>query len=64
MPDDPRECRKRAARCAELAVRAKNEPLRAQFAALSTTWEKLANELDRTEAIMWAIHSDNEADAA
>jgi hypothetical protein len=52
MPGDPRECRQHAARCAELAVEAKTEPLKAHFLTLSKTWEGLANELERTQSII------------
>lgn len=65
MPGDPRECRRRAARCAELAVKAKNEQLKAQFLGLSKTWESLAVELERTEALMTALSTEPlDADAA
>jgi hypothetical protein len=42
MPGDPKECRKHAARCAELAARAKAEHLKAMLLQLSKSWEKLA----------------------
>jgi hypothetical protein len=50
MPGDPRECRKHAARCAELAITARTPELRAKFLELSKIWEKLAIELDDTFA--------------
>ena len=55
MPGNPTECRKRAMRCAELAVQAKNEPMKAKFVSLSKTWENLAVELERTEELMAAF---------
>jgi hypothetical protein len=46
MPSDPKECRKNAARCAELAVAARTPQLKATFLALSKNWEKLAIQLE------------------
>jgi hypothetical protein len=42
MAGDPKECRRNAARCAELAVAAHTPQLRARFLELSKNWEKLA----------------------
>jgi hypothetical protein len=62
MPGDPKECRKHAARCAELAITARTPELRAKFLELSKIWEKLAIELDdsfdklaETEDIMLSV---------
>jgi len=41
MPGNPKECRRNAARCAELAVAAHTPQLRARFLELSKNWEKL-----------------------
>jgi hypothetical protein len=46
MPSDPKECRRNAARCAELAVAARTPQLKATFLALSKNWEKLAIQLE------------------
>jgi hypothetical protein len=46
MPGDPKECRKHAARCAELAVAARTPQLKAAFLGLSKNWEKLAIQLE------------------
>ena len=46
MPDDPKECRRNAARCAELAVTAGTPQLRTTFLELSKNWEKLAIQLE------------------
>jgi hypothetical protein len=46
MPGDPKECRRHAARCAEMAVAARTPELRAKFLGLSKTWERLAIELE------------------
>ena len=46
MPGNPKECRKHAARCAELAMTARTEQLKARFLALSKHWEALAIQLE------------------
>jgi hypothetical protein len=46
MPGDPVECRRNAARCAELAVTAGTPQLRTTFLELSKSWEKLAIQLE------------------
>jgi hypothetical protein len=48
MPGDPKECRRNAARCAELAVAARTPQLRAKLLQLSKIWEQLAIELEDT----------------
>jgi hypothetical protein len=45
MPGDPNECRRNAARCAEMAVASYTPQLKATFLALSKHWEKLAIQL-------------------
>jgi hypothetical protein len=50
MPGNPKECRKHAARCAELAVAARTPALRAKFLELSKMWERLAVELENAFA--------------
>jgi hypothetical protein len=40
MPGNPNECRKHAARCAEMAVAARTPQLKATFLELSKNWEK------------------------
>jgi hypothetical protein len=42
MPGDPRECRKQAACCAELAAAAQAEHLKAMLLELSQSWRMLA----------------------
>jgi hypothetical protein len=64
MPGDPRECRKRAARCAQLAVETHNEQLKARLLELSRTWESLANELEQTRPLMAGVDNDARDDAA
>jgi hypothetical protein len=46
IPGNPKECRKRAGRCAELATAAHTPQLRAMFLELSKNWEKLAIQLE------------------
>jgi hypothetical protein len=46
MPGDPKEYRKNAARCAEIAVIARTPEMRAKFLQLSKIWETLAIELE------------------
>jgi phage-related tail protein len=57
MPGDPKECRKHAARCAELAVAARTQQLRNTFLELSKNWEKLAIQLEDA----FAKHTESEA---
>jgi undecaprenyl pyrophosphate synthase len=52
MPGDPKECRRRAAWCAELAVAARTPQLRATFLELSKNWEKLAIQLENAFAYL------------
>ena len=50
MPGDPKECRKHAVRCAEMAVGARTAQLRATFLELSKNWEQLAIQLENAFA--------------
>jgi hypothetical protein len=52
MPGDPKECRMRAMRCAELAATAKTPQLRATLLDLSKSWVRLAVSLEKTHALM------------
>jgi hypothetical protein len=52
MPGDPKECRRRAAQCAELAVAARTPRLRATFLELSKNWKKLAIQLENAFALL------------
>jgi len=42
MPGGPKECRRHAARCAELTVAARTPQSRTTFLGLPKNWEKLA----------------------
>ena len=46
MPGDPKECRKHALRCAELAVAARSPQIKAMFLELSKSWENFAIQLE------------------
>jgi uncharacterized protein Yka (UPF0111/DUF47 family) len=52
MVGDPKECRKHAAHCAEMAVAARTPQLKAMFLELSKNWEKLANQLENAFALL------------
>jgi hypothetical protein len=46
MPSDPKECRRHAARCAELAVSDRTTQLKVMFLGLSKSWEQFAIQLE------------------
>ena len=52
MAGDPKECRKNALRCAELAHSAKTIELKQTLIELSRNWIKLAMELERAHALL------------
>jgi len=52
MPGDPRECRKNALRCADLAHDARTPELKQTLIELSRNWLKLAVELERAHAMV------------
>jgi hypothetical protein len=52
MVSDPKECRKHAARCAEMAVAARTPQLKTTFLELSKNWEKLAIQLENAFALL------------
>ena len=52
MPGDPKNCRLHAMHCAELARDAKAPELKNTLLNLSKTWMKLAQELERTNALL------------
>jgi hypothetical protein len=52
MPGDARECRRHALRCAELAVSAGPQRLKAALPELSKNWEQLAIELENGSAML------------
>jgi hypothetical protein len=52
MPGDARECRRRAARCVALANASKIETEKQRLMALASTWARLADKIERSEAIV------------
>ena len=50
MLGNAKECRQRAARCAEMAIAAHTPQLRGKFLELSKNWEKLAIQLENAFA--------------
>jgi hypothetical protein len=55
MPGNPEQCRLNAARCLELAKRARRAGMRETFTALADTWTRLAAEHESDEALLRAI---------
>jgi hypothetical protein len=65
MPGDPKECRRHATRCAELAALAKAEHLKAMLLELSKSWQMLAiglesvvGTLDEVEVVRSGVRRD------
>jgi hypothetical protein len=54
MPGDPKECRQHALACVRLAQTSATPQTREQFANLARTWIRLADDLERTLAILEA----------
>jgi hypothetical protein len=52
MPGNPKECRRYALRCADLAHTARTPELKNLLIELSRNWLKLAVELERTHALL------------
>jgi hypothetical protein len=52
MPGDPKECRKHAARCAELAMTARSHELKTALLELSKNWENLAVSLEAVNGLV------------
>ena len=52
MPGDPKECRKHALNCMLEAKAAKTPETREHFAKLARSWIKLAEELERMQALL------------
>jgi hypothetical protein len=51
MPGNPKECRLRARRCAELAASAKDLKLKHVFSDLAKSWTTLAVQLEAAMAL-------------
>ena len=52
MPGDPSECRKHAARCAELAKSASSIEEKTAFDELSRLWEATAIQMERWQRVL------------
>jgi hypothetical protein len=52
VPGDPKECRRHAARCAELAVAARAPELKSALLGLSKNWENLALSLEDIQGVL------------
>ena len=63
MPGDPKECRQHALACVRLAQTSASPQTREQFANLARTWIRLADDLERTLAILHAKDDDTEGRA-
>jgi hypothetical protein len=57
MPGDPKECRQHALRCLELAKTASSPQVKSKFLDLANTWNRLAADLEETQALMGAMDS-------
>jgi hypothetical protein len=60
MPGDPKECRQRALACVRLAQTSTIPELRDHFASLARTWIRLADDLERTLAVLDAEDDEDE----
>ena len=63
MPGDPKECRQHALACVRLAQTSASPQTREQFANLARTWIRLADDLERTLAVLSAEDDDTEGRA-
>ena len=52
MPGDSKECRQHALTCARLAQTSAIPQVRERFASLANTWLMLADDLERTLALL------------
>jgi hypothetical protein len=60
MPGDPKECRQHALACVRLAQTSSTPQSREQFANLARTWIRLADDLERTQALVGAVDDETE----
>ena len=49
---DPKECRRHAERCIQMADETTNEHLKHELMNLATTWMRLADEISRIQVIV------------
>ena len=52
MPGNPKECREHAKHCLELARGAPSALGKARFEDLAQSWVRLANDLERAQALL------------
>ena len=60
MPGDPKECRQHALTCARLAQTLASPQARERFASLANTWLRLADDLERTLALLETFDDEDE----
>jgi hypothetical protein len=60
MPGDPKECRQHALTCARLAQTSASPQARERFASLANTWLRLAEDLERTFALLETFENEDE----
>ena len=60
MPGDPKECRQHALTCARLAQTSASPQARERFASLANTWLRLAEDLERTWALLEMFDDEDE----
>jgi hypothetical protein len=60
MPGDPKECRQHALTCARLAQTSAIPQARERFASLANTWVRLAEDLERTLALLETFDDEDE----
>ena len=56
MRGDPNFCREKAARCAALAAEQKDPVLKATFADVAGSWQRIAKQLERLETFIAQAH--------
>lgn len=54
MPGDSRECRRHAMKCLQLAADARSDSNKEHFLRIAATWQALANELEKAQAMLEA----------
>jgi hypothetical protein len=60
MPGDPKECRQHALTCVRLAQTSASPQARERFASLANTWLRLAEDLERTLALLGTFDDEDE----
>jgi hypothetical protein len=61
MPGNPEECRLHALTCVRLAQTSVTRQARDHFAKLARTWIRLAEDLERSRALLDEVAADSEA---